>query len=153
MNEMISNIKGVVTEVTFTVSRKLTDGNYGSFEAAASLTVSVPSAETDVDDLMDQLDAYLTAKVGASAHQKEAIVKQHAPPSTKAPVAQTAPVAKSDNTPQQSAGMLEDGNVYREKDGKKQKFCPKHDYWMNERSNDKGSWFSHKVGDEWCKGE
>jgi len=147
MNEMISNIKGVVTEVTFTVSRKLTDGNYGSFETAASLTVSVPSAETDVDDLMDQLDAYLTAKVGASAHQKEAIVMQHAPIKSLDEVP-AVPVGEP-----QSAGMLEDGNVYREKDGKKQKFCPKHDYWMNERSNDKGSWFSHKVGDEWCKGE
>jgi hypothetical protein len=32
-------------------------------------------------------------------------------------------------------------------------WCPIHNVTMEKRSNDKGSWFSHKAGEEWCKGK
>lgn len=32
-------------------------------------------------------------------------------------------------------------------------FCPVHQVQMKQRTNDTGSWYSHKVGDTWCRGK
>lgn len=69
LKETVEKLKGEVTEVSVSVSRKLSDGAYGSFEVAAALTMKLSPGE-DFDDSVDALDAYLTAKVGQSAQSK-----------------------------------------------------------------------------------
>jgi len=48
----------------------------------------------------------------------------------------------------QATGMLDDtpGKYNAQGD----KWCEKHSEWASEKSNDKGTWFSHKSGDAWC---
>ena len=62
---------GVFKEITVLVSRKRTDGNYGSYDVSYGATINVPDATTDVEELASALDAYLTASVAESMKQKQ----------------------------------------------------------------------------------
>ena len=60
---------GTPTALSVRVSRRLGDGKYGSLEVSAELTVNL-GADAKLDDTFDAIDAWLTAKVGKSAHEK-----------------------------------------------------------------------------------
>jgi hypothetical protein len=51
------------------------------------------------------------------------------------------------------AGLEGDTSEYTNIKGQPHKLCTIHNEWMPERSNDQGKWYSHKDGDDWCKGE
>lgn len=56
------DVKGVPVKASLTKTRKMSDGNYGSFEVMAMLEVDVEKG-VDLDDLFDSLDVSLTAKI------------------------------------------------------------------------------------------
>lgn len=70
----MTNIIGTPTRLAVRISRKLTDGNYGSLEVSAELEVNLPP-EANLDDAYDSLSAYLEAKVGQDAKLKAAEVE------------------------------------------------------------------------------
>ena len=82
-------IGGLFKEVTVLVSRKRTDGNYGSYDVSYGATINVPP-DGDVDQLAMALDAYLTASVAESMKQKQ----EDMPQAEEVPVLHNAP-AKS----------------------------------------------------------
>jgi hypothetical protein len=75
MTELI----GVPTSLSVRVSRRLTDGTYGSFEVSAELGVELP-ADVDLTQAFDAADAWLTASVAKSVSEKQVDigVAQHA---------------------------------------------------------------------------
>ena len=75
----MTDLIGVPTSLSVRVSRKLTDGAYGSFEVSAELTANVPP-DTPLDTMSDSMDAWVTAFVAKSVTEKQADigVAQHA---------------------------------------------------------------------------
>ena len=76
----------------------------------------------------------------------------------KPPVAEKPPVAQSAQqdvvqATVKEAGLEGDTSEYTNIKGKPHKLCTIHNEWMPERSNEKGKWYSHKDGDDWCKGD
>jgi hypothetical protein len=55
-------VDGVPVKAALTKTRKMSDGNYGSFEVMAMLEVDLAKG-VDLDDLFDSLDVSLTAKI------------------------------------------------------------------------------------------
>ena len=51
------------------------------------------------------------------------------------------------------AGLEGDTSEYTNIKGKPHKLCTIHNEWMPQRENEKGKWFSHKDGDDWCRGD
>ena len=78
---------GTPTALSVRVSRKLNDGDYGSFEVAAELTLSLP-AGVNLEEEFGGVDSWLTAAVAGSVREKQAnIAKQKLP----APLAGVTP--------------------------------------------------------------
>ena len=66
-------IKGTPSKAGVYVSRKLTDGNWGSFEVVYGLEMNLAEG-ADLDAVFKAMDDELTLAVGVSAHEKEAKV-------------------------------------------------------------------------------
>ena len=64
---------GTPTALSVRVSRKTSDGEYGSFEGSAEVTVNLPP-EVDLEQAFDASDAWLTAAVGASMAEKRGMI-------------------------------------------------------------------------------
>ena len=64
-----------------------------------------------------------------------------------APVAPPAPVPQTYGAHQAEKAL---GPVPAERP---EGWCAVHNVQMKRQSNDRGSWFSHKVGDTWCRGK
>ena len=69
---------GTPTALSVRVSRKLNDGDYGSFEVAAELTLSLP-ADANLEEAFDASDAWLTAAVAGSVREKQANIAKQKP--------------------------------------------------------------------------
>ena len=124
--EAVSKTEGVVGKIGCSVSRKVSDGAYGSFEVSMWVEQDL-SPTANVDNAMDALDAYVTAKVGKSTKAKlDKIVKPVAEP-VSVPMVPVAPPAAEGH-------------------------CPIHNVPMKKYTKEGRSWYSHKVGDTWCKG-
>jgi hypothetical protein len=90
-NDMI----GTPSDLTVRVSRKLTDGEYGSFEVSAELTTNLPQG-ANLEEAFDGLDSWLTASVAKSVQEKRARIEKQQAESHVAPgldVAVAAPIA------------------------------------------------------------
>ena len=133
-------------EITVSISRKLSDDNYGSFGVQAAITLEVAEGE-DRDELYTASASWLSAKV-AGTHKAHGTL----PSPTSAPVAKTAQQSVVEETIKE-AGLEGDTSEYTNIKGKPHKLCTMHNEWMPQRENEKGKWFSHKDGDDWCKGE
>jgi hypothetical protein len=74
----MTDLIGIPTSLTVRISRRLTDGNYGSFEVSAELTSSLPP-EVNLDEAFDSHDAWLTAVVAKSVSEKQVDIVAQAP--------------------------------------------------------------------------
>ena len=63
------NFKGVPSAISVSVSRKKSDGDYGSFEVSASIEASL-APDANLEETFDELDTWLTAAVGTSVNEK-----------------------------------------------------------------------------------
>lgn len=63
------DVKGVPVRASYTVSRKLSDGSYGSYESVAMLEVDL-AKDADLDDVFASLSAYLTVVVASDVNAK-----------------------------------------------------------------------------------
>lgn len=81
----MTDLIGTPTSLSVRVSRRLTDGNYGSFEVSAELDVNLPP-EVNLEQAFDAADAWLTASVAKSIAEKQVDIVVAKP----APVAQHA---------------------------------------------------------------
>ena len=123
--EAVEKIDGVVSKIGCSVSRKVSDGAYGSFEVSKWVEVDL-SPTANVEEEMIALDTYLTAAVGASAKDKQdKIAKPVEEPTV--PMVPLAPPAAEGH-------------------------CAIHNVPMKQYTKEGRSWYSHKVGDAWCKG-
>ena len=139
--ETVEKLGGKVTEFSIHISRKVTDGNYGSFEVSIGETVSVGSEE-DAVELEREYYAFLKGKVLKAAESFTPVVEK--------PVAKLVPAPQAD-------GMLDDTpGVYN---AQGDKLCEKHNVYASEKSNDKGTWYSHRIDgvsdeapnkEKWC---
>lgn len=81
---------GTPSRLEVHISRKLSDGDYGSFEVGASLAVDLPP-DANLEEAFNEYDAWLTASVAGSVREKQAnIAKQKPQPEEPKP----APVAE-----------------------------------------------------------
>ena len=62
---ILANLKGSVSEVHVSHSRRVTDGNYGSVGSECGITF-VPAPDANIDDVVAVLDAYTKARVDAA---------------------------------------------------------------------------------------
>ena len=91
---------GTPTALSVRVSRKLNDGDYGSFEVAAELSLGLP-ADANLEEAFDAADAWLTAAVAGSVREKQAsIAKQQADWQTRHVATETPVVAAMGGTVQ-----------------------------------------------------
>jgi hypothetical protein len=133
-------------EITVSISRKISDDNYGSFGVQAAITLEVAEGE-DKDELYTASASWLSAKV-AGTHKAHGTLSSQ-------PVAKEEPVAQQDvvQATVKEAGLEGDTSEYTNIKGKPHKLCTIHNEWMPQRENEKGKWYSHKDGDDWCKGD
>ena len=124
--EAVEKIDGVVSKVGVSVSRKISDGAYGSAEVSMWVEMDL-SPTADFDESLDSLDKFITGKVGASAKEKQAKVQASAPVSATVPMVPVAPPATEGH-------------------------CAIHNVAMKKYTKEGRSWYSHKHGDAWCKG-
>jgi hypothetical protein len=68
---------GTPSEIEVHVSRKLSDGDYGSFEVSASLRVNLPP-DANLEEAFDSADSWLTAAVAGSVGEKQASIAKQA---------------------------------------------------------------------------
>ena len=69
----MNNVKGIPEELWVRVSRKRSDGDYGSFGVEAELKVNLANVQDlNLDDTFDAVDAWLTAAVAGSMKAKTA---------------------------------------------------------------------------------
>lgn len=83
----MADLIGVPTQLSVRVSRKLGDGNFGSFEVSAELGVEL-QAGVDLTQAFDAADAWLTASVAKSVHEKQERIGSVAQHAQRAPVVQ-----------------------------------------------------------------
>jgi hypothetical protein len=125
--ETVEKLGGKVKEFTVHYSRKVSDGNFGSTEVGMFETISV-GAEEDYLELERGYMKQLRDKVNKASAQAP-----QAPPQD---MSEPRPVEEPEGT-YNAAG---------------DKWCEEHQGWMTQKSNDNGTWYSHKVGDKWCNG-
>lgn len=128
LKEAVEKVDGVVSKVGFSVSRKISDGAYGSAEVSTWIEMDL-SPTADFEEAINALDDYITAKVGQSAKYKQDKITK---PKAEEPV-ETIPMVPV-------APPAAEGH------------CPIHNVAMKQYTKEGRSWYSHKVGDAWCKG-
>ena len=128
-----------VREIHIRMIRKISDDNYGSFGVEGEIFLELKDGE-DKDEVWAYGTSWLSAKL-TGTHKAHGSVSSQ--PEQKNVAAETA----------KQADIGVDTSEYRTVDGKQQRYCPIHDVWMRQRSKDGESWFSHKDGDDWCRGE
>jgi hypothetical protein len=99
---------GTPSRLEVHVSRKLSDGDYGSFEVGAMLALDLPP-DANLEDAFDAADTWLTSSVAASVREKKENIAKQKPAELPNPaeVVQAAPVAEI-RTP-----VAEEGQEYR----------------------------------------
>ena len=131
---------GVVSQITASYDRKLSDGAYGSVGVFMSATVDL-AADANPDEAMSALFEWVKAAAVRNAKPSFDAVTHN----TQAPTAPVAPAVASEPEAAPEAGVFsEDG---------KQKWCPIHKVWMKARTKEGNIWYSHKDGESWCRGE
>ena len=124
--EAVEKIDGVVSKIGVSVSRKISDGAYGSAEVSTWVEMDV-SPTADFDEAIDVLDLYLTGRVGKSVRDKQDRIESAAPAPATVPMVPVAPPAAEGH-------------------------CAIHNVAMKKYTKEGRSWYSHKHGDAWCKG-
>jgi len=133
LNEALEKIEGVVSKIGVSVSRKFSDGAYGSAEVSMWAEMDL-SPTADAAESYKILDDALTAEVGRSAKEKKDKIQSSA--SATVPMVPLAP----------SGG---EGH------------CAIHNTQMKKYTKDDRSWYSHRVSgvpdsapnsEKWCKG-
>jgi hypothetical protein len=87
---------GTPSKLEVHISRKLSDGDYGSFEVSALLALDLPP-DANLEEAFDAADTWLTAAVAGSVREKQENIAKQKPVAPEAPVAQVvqqAPVAE-----------------------------------------------------------
>ena len=104
----MAELIGTVTSIRVAVSRKMGDGDYGSYGVDAAVEVAVPVG-ANPQDVVDAWDAWLTVFVGTSMKEKGELVAKHKPEVAESskPEVQPAPVAEV-RTP-----VTDSGDEYR----------------------------------------
>ena len=74
----MAELIGTVTSIRVAVSRKMGDGDYGSYGVDAAVEVALPVG-ANVADAFDAWDAWLTASVGASMKEKGELIAKNKP--------------------------------------------------------------------------
>ena len=142
-----------VTVLNIRMSRKISDDNYGSFGVEAEIELEM-GEDDDKDEMWAYGTSWLSAKL-TGTHKSHGTLSSETSPEAKVlhtPVAQDAQQDVVQATVKE-AGLEGDTSEYTNIKGKPHKLCTIHNEWMPERSNEKGKWYSHKDGDDWCKGE
>lgn len=122
------NFKGTPSKMSVGVSRKRSDGEYGSYEVSASIEANL-APDADLEKAFDELDTWLTAAVASSMNEKSQKL------ATAKPVAAQAEVQPPlQQQPQPN-------------------WCFIHNCEMKMHEKDGSTWYSHKDGDAWCKGK
>ena len=103
---MIEGLQGTITDITVTVSRKLSDNNYGSGEASLSIGESIADATVDVEAEFNKLYAWAAKECAAKVVE----LVGHNTPSTKPVVESKQPQSLTQDNKTvvtQHTGMLE----------------------------------------------
>ena len=134
--ETAKKLGGVFKEVTAYISRKRTDGNYGSYEVGMGGTINL-GPDDNPEEQVSLLDTFFTAAVATS--MKDKAPKEPPVMSKQEQIMAAGPQdITPDNLPPQEPAEMK---------------CSIHGVMMPKRTNDKGTWYSHKVDDRWCNGK
>ena len=135
--ETAEKLGGVFKEVTVYVSRKRTDGNYGSYEVGMGGTINL-GPDDNPEEQVSLLDTFFTAAVAHSMKDKAPLVEH-----TLSKQEQIEREPLKDLTPDMPAQEPAEMK------------CSIHGVMMKKRTNEQGSWYSHflKAEDKWCNGK
>ena len=126
-----------VKELRIGMSRKISDDNYGSMGVQGEIFLILED-DDDKDEMWAYGTSWLSAKL-AGTHKQHGTLTSQPEDVVKETIKQ--------------AGLEGDASEYTNIKGKPHKLCTIHNDWMPQRENEKGKWFSHKDGDDWCRGE
>jgi len=98
---------GTISQLSVRVSRKMGDGDYGSYGVEAEATENI-AAGANVQEEFDALDAFLTAAVGMSMTEKKGTIEAAKP---EKPVEATEGLGPKPTTKEKPEGLTEEHAV------------------------------------------
>ena len=135
---MIEKLNGTITEINVTVSRKLTDNNWGNGEVSLEIGESIADANVDVEAEFNKLYAWAAKECAAKVVE----LVGHNTPSTKPVVESKQPQSLTQDNKTvvtQHTGMLESTSETFEVDTITVEFSPK------------GTKYAKAKGGKWAK--